>query len=462
MLFNSHIFLLVFLPVVLTVYWSRALTPAWRLAFLTASSFVFYGYWNWRFTPLMFGVTVVSYLGGAAISRTEDRRQQARWLWATVGVLLGQLLFFKYSGMLVVTLNALADPLGSGKLPIPNVVLPIGISFHTFQALSYPIDLYRGSVRPARTFLHFAAYLSLFPQLIAGPIVRYQDIETNLRHLQERPSCRDFVTGIQLFVLGLAKKLFLADLIAERCGPLFHVPYPDFWSSWLMIASYTLQIYFDFSAYSDMAVGLGLFLGFRFPQNFNSPYKACDIQDFWRRWHMTLSKWLRDYLYVPLGGSKQGTSATVRNLTITMFLGGLWHGAAWTYVVWGLYHGVLLATFHVWKTCTVSLPRGVAHVVTFVAVSMGWVLFRATSFGFAVNWFQGLCGLNGAEAGGFLAAGRGLLVLLAVGYGIVWLAPNSFEIRTRSSPFAAVLLAVVAVCCILAVGKPSPFLYFQF
>ncbi len=463
MLFNSFVFLFAFLPVVLLVYWSRLLGAKSRLFLLTAASYVFYGYWDWRFTPLMLAATAVAYFGGGVIAASDNESKKKWALGLTVSANLAILCFFKYSGMLASTINALSDPLGVGALPVPNIVLPIGISFYTFQAMSYPIDLYRDRAHPALSFIHFAAYVSLFPQLIAGPIVRYEEIDDQLRNLQQRPSYQQFNLGIQFFVLGLAKKLLIADLIAQRCDPLFLSPdNTELFVSWLMLAGYTLQIYFDFSAYSDMAVGLGSFLGFRFPQNFDSPYKATDISDFWKRWHMTLSAWLRDYLYVPLGGSRGGNRATLRNLTITMFLGGLWHGAAWTYVAWGLYHGWLLVVFHTWKRHNLALPKLAGCAVTFLAVSAGWVFFRSPDFGFAVTWLQSLVGLNDFQPDNLLIAGGRLPLLIVIGFGLVWFAPNSWQIKTWSSPLAATTLAAIAFLCILALGRPSPFLYFQF
>lgn len=308
MLFNSHVFLLVFLPLALLGWWGLRTRPALRLGLLTGASYVFYGYWDPRFTLLMLASTLVDYVAGARIARAEEAGPRRFWLGLSLTTNLGLLAFFKYAGFFARTLNALV----ADSVPVWDIVLPVGISFYTFQSMSYSIDIYREDAKPATSLLHFAAYVSMFPQLVAGPIVRYAEIEAQLRALKSRIDAETVARGLHFFVLGLAKKVLIADVIAARLQ--FHdAARFGLLDAWTNVLGYTAQIYFDFSGYSEMAVGLGIWLGFELPKNFDSPYKAKDASDFWRRWHITLSEWLRDYLYIPLGGNRggrRGTSAT--------------------------------------------------------------------------------------------------------------------------------------------------------
>ena len=464
MLFNSYIFLFAFLPAVL-VWWYRVpMGLRARLVGLTVASYAFYGYWDYRFTSLMLASTFVDYVAGARIHAAADEPTRRRWLIVSVGLNLGLLAVFKYMGFAGRSVNAVLGLLGhAGRVPVLDVVLPVGISFYTFQSMSYTIDIYRRQARPTEGFWHFAAYVSLFPQLVAGPIVRYTHLEEQLREIAPVAEPRRLRLGVQLLVVGLLKKLVIADSMGRWADTLLAAPATlDQLGAWFAILAYAFQIYFDFSGYSDMAVGLGRLLGFEFPQNFDSPYKATDIADFWRRWHMTLSTWLRDYLYIPLGGSRGGALRTARNLVVTMFLGGLWHGAAWTFVVWGLYHGTLLALCHGWqRTSSVRLPEWPARLVTFVAVLVGWVFFRAASLGDAVTLLQAMAGMQGTGwfHWGYL---RPLAGDCAVALGICWFLPNSWEIEFGSDRRWAAAFALGAALAVALLRRPSPFLYFQF
>ena len=347
MLFNSYEFIFLFLPLCLLLWWQPGWRAPQRLGFLVLASYLFYGWWDYRFVPLLLLSTLVDYRVGRYLSRAQNPSGRILALMLSLAVNLGLLGFFKYSGFLASSLNAVvAGFSGAQPLPVWDIVLPVGISFYTFQTLSYTIDIYRGQARPADSFLQFAAYVSLFPQLIAGPIVRYGQLQAQLCSLARHPDWQQMARGLFFFVAGLSQKLLLADLIAARVNPLL----ADYQSlrlcgSWFAMLGYSCQLYFDFAGYSNMAVGLGLMLGLELPQNFASPYQSRNIAEFWRRWHITLSTWLRDYLFIPLGGSRLGSWVTLRNLILVMFLGGLWHGAGWTFVLWGLYHGVLL-TLH--------------------------------------------------------------------------------------------------------------------
>jgi len=465
-LFNSYVFCLLFLPVVLAGWW---LLPVGRprLLWLILASYLFYGWWDWRFVPLMLLSTSADFAAGAYLGRTEDPRQRRLCLILLLCFNLGILGVFKYYDFFAGTLNGLGQLLGvGGDLPLLRLVLPVGISFYTFNSISYTIDIYRRRLQPARSFLEFAAFVAMFPHLVAGPIVRYADLAPQFERPAPRAEPSMWVMGLWFFGLGMAKKVLVADPIADQLvTPLWHhLPQLDTGEAWLAVLGYTLQIYFDFSGYSDMAVGLAALLGFRFPQNFNSPYRAANISDFWRRWHMSLSFWLRDYLFIPLGGSQGSRARVLRNLVIVMFLGGLWHGAAWTFVVWGLYHGVLLAV-HAGCRDRGWLPRSVvlARLLTFLLVMLGWVFFRATSLTEALRLQGLLIGIRPGEGGNLALLGTPLVLpLLVGGLLLAWFAPNTWETRPPRTRLGAILLAALLLACLFRFAAPSPFLYFQF
>ena len=465
MLFNSYTFLFFLLPLVLAGYY-LFLPKRWRHGWLVLASYVFYGWWDWRFCGLLLLTTCTDYFIGGRVHAAREAWKKRAWVAASVCVDLGVLGFFKYYDLGAETANAVGAWLGlGGGIPLLHLVLPVGISFYTFQAMSYTIDIYRGEAEPARNFTDFACYVSMFPQLVAGPIVRYRDMD---RQLKERePTWEQAWAGVVLFAMGLAKKVLVADGVAPLADWSFSQAAPGLWEAWSGLLAYTMQIYFDFSGYSDMAVGLGLMLGFQFPQNFDSPYKSLSMTEFWRRWHISLSSWLKDYLYIPLGGNRKGEVRTYWNLFLTMLLGGLWHGASWTFVGWGAYHGVWLALERMngkrswlWRT-----PQWVQRGWTFLLAMGGWLLFRAANTAELGRMARGLAGLNGwGEAYGWSGGGKLNWALLAVAAGLAFFAKNSWEVKVRAgwrgALWAGVLLAVgVAV---LSVNASSPFLYFQF
>ncbi len=467
MLFNSYEFLFLFLPIVLIGYYG-ILRNRGRLIFLTLMSYLFYGWWDYRFCALMFATTVIDYVSGLLIFRAPDARRRRLWIVVSVIANLSLLGFFKYYDLGARTINAVASWLGASSplVSLLHITLPVGISFYTFQSMSYSIDIYRGVVKPARSFVDFACYVSLFSQLVAGPIIRYKELADQLvvrTHTLQKCSL-----GITFFILGLAKKVILADGVAPFVEIVFGMEAPGLLASWVGILSYAMQIYFDFSGYSDMAVGLGLLLGFRFPQNFNSPYKSISITDFWRRWHMSLSRWLRDYLYIPLGGNRLGAVRTYVNLIVTMLLGGLWHGANWTFVAWGGYHGLLLAMERAMgkKSLVWRAPEAVQRAFTFLLVLIGWVLFRCPTLEQAGALLAGMIGRHGL-GGAFVETMKAAPVsclMLVVTLGLVWSVPNTWEIRWRPGVWLALGLAILFVLCVgvILVNSSSPFLYFQF
>ena len=467
MLLNSHSFLLVFLPVVVALYW---LTPHGRprLVLLVGASLFFYGLWDWRYVPLLLTTTLVDWVAGRLLAGSTAEgasRRRKLVLAAALALNLAVLGYFKYRGFFVDQLDGILHLLGMGR-PLPTIrfILPVGISFYTFAGISYAVDMYRGQYPPARSMLHYLAWVTLFPYILAGPIIRYGHVGAQLESVPRRLSWALVANGLFFLVLGLAKKMLVADVMAPYVNELFaHPGRLGLWSAWAAALGYTLQLYFDFSGYSDMAVGVALLIGLRFPQNFDSPYKAVNPSDFWRRWHMSLSAWLRDYLFIPLGGSRGSTLLTVRNLLITFVLAGLWHGAAWTFVVWGLLWGVFQSVHVVAKKY--GLTPGwtwLNRPLTFAAAVLAWVFFRATSVRAALKILASMVGLRGVSGEETLGVAP-LFAAFIVG-GLLWvnLLPNTWQITPRPRLRYAVLLGVLLAASLLALSKRSPFLYVQF
>jgi alginate O-acetyltransferase complex protein AlgI len=478
MLFNSYPFIFLFLPIVLLGYF--ALGRKGNLApviWLALASLVFYSFSNWQFVPLLLGSIAFNYaIGYLLIAR--KLRCSVRFAVLTIGV-VGDLLLlgiFKYTGFVSANFNALF-----ATSFVVNILLPVGISFYTFTQIAFLVDAYRGEV--ARYALpHYALFVTYFPHLIAGPILHHKDMIPQFeRNEAKRPDAHLILCGLIVFAIGLFKKTCLADgiqlLVARAFGPTT----PSFDQAWIGALAYTFQLYFDFSGYSDMAIGISLMLGIFLPLNFNSPYKATNIIDFWRRWHMTLSQFLRDYLYIPLGGNRRGRVLRYVNLMITMLLGGLWHGAAWTFVAWGALHGAYLCINHVWNRFVPKPPPRLAPVtnvasllLTFIAVVVAWVFFRAD------NITSALTILSKMVSPSEVVLGRGEITnfgLLAVYAALVWVAPNTQTImgydhdnRTVGEKLKAwrwrslflYVTAAVLAFGILGIRQHSEFIYFRF
>jgi len=385
---------LIFFALLVPVAW-LCRRPATRNVVLLLASYYFYAYWDVRFCSLLLLSTVVDYTVALGIAKTDDARAKRRWLMLSLLVNLGVLGFFKYFNFFLDTARPLVESFGFSATTLA-IVLPVGISFYTFQTLSYTIDVYRGKLAPLRRPLDFALYVAFFPQLVAGPIVRARELLPQLGEVP-RWSSRRFYGGVQQLLRGAVKKVLIADRLGEVADVVFAGP--DLYSGatvWLAVLAYTGQIYYDFSGYSDMAIGAAKMLGYRFPVNFRHPYLATSIAAFWRRWHMTLSRWLRDYLYIPLGGSRQGTGTTYRNLLLTMGLGGLWHGAAWTFVLWGLWHGLALCGERALRARTpLRLSAALGTTLTMTIVSVGWVLFRSPDLEVAATMLTRMLTLAG-------------------------------------------------------------------
>ena len=464
MLFTTHIFLFGFLPVTLASFWALRSTQL-RLAFLALASYVFYAWWDWRFLPLMFASTSTDYVAGLLLSRTDDRRLRRALLVGALSINLGLLALFKYAGFFLASSNGLASLVGVGR-PFPALafLLPVGISFYTFNSISYTIDVYRRAIPADRNLLRYATFVALFPHLIAGPIVRYSSIRGQLERLAPRLTGDLATAGLTFLACGLVKKLVIADTLAPTVDRLFagHA-HLGLISAWIAALAYALQLYFDFSGYSDMAVGLALLLGIRFPRNFDSPYKATSIADFWRRWHISLSTFLRDYLFIPLGGSRARPLIVARNLAIVMLLGGLWHGAAWTFVVWGAIHGVLLAGHALLRQRGWTPPwQPVNRALTFIAVVAAFVVFRAHSIGDAADVLTSMLGVNGLR--GSLPIDTLLWpgVIVAALLVFVNVAPDTWDVRFRLNMRSGLAVGIALAVAVLAISSPSPFLYYQF
>ncbi len=466
MVFSSYIFVFYFLPAVVFLYYAF---PWKRNVLLLCVSYIFYGWWDPRFVVLMFLATLVNYVCGGIIAKSEKgSRSRRAALVAAVVLSLGMLGFFKYFMFAQNNLNALLVFFGGTPLPVWEIVLPIGISFFIFQSLSYSIDVYRGESPPVRSLSDFACFVALFPQLIAGPIVRYNTIADQL--VEREHSLDKFACGTALFILGFAKKILLANTIGAVADAVFGAESPGCLDAWFGVCAYAFQIYFDFSGYSDMAIGLGRMFGFEFLRNFDSPYHADSITDFWRRWHISLSTFLRDYLYIPLGGNRKGPLRTYVNLTIVMLLGGLWHGASWVFVIWGAYHGLLLA-FERWRgkeSVYVKLPKQLRVGITFVLVLFSWVLFRCPTLSGAATYFKAMFGASAAHGGSILLAGelytRGNLIIMAICALVAFQRVQAFDWVKRMSWPRMLLVLVIFMLSLttMFVQAFNPFLYFQF
>jgi len=523
MLFNSYTFLFAFLPITLLGFLilRKYERRTWVIGWLAMASVVYYGYWKPELLLLLFGSIAGNFLCVTLLLRVRSTpRMKTSLLVLGIAFNLGLLGYFKYTGFFLSNLNAVT---GIG-MPIPDIVLPIGISFITFQQIALLVDASRGQVRDFSP-LHHIFFISFFPQLIAGPIVHHSEIMPQLERINQRSVRDDIVVGLCIFIVGLFKKVVIADTFAVYAdagyGMVQAGQSPDPASAWIAALSYCLQIYYDFSGYSDMAVGLGRMFGIRLPTNFFSPYKSTSIVEFWRRWHMTLSRFLRDYLYFPLGGNRRGIPRKYLNLTVVMLFGGLWHGANWTFVIWGLVHGVLLALTHAWQRLPISrwhglgtpVARGAAVGLTFILVTLAWVPFRAETLEqtllmanalfpsdpgilFASFYHAATAQFGSIDVASWFTA-RELWPpvlptdylatkalpagwILLIGLGVTFLWPNTYQIFDRFEPTVdhtpcpnraaiirldwrhAAVLGAMLVLCILRLSHVSPFLYFQF
>ncbi len=468
MVFTSHIFIFYFLPLVLLVYFN--LPYRWRNLFITIMSYVFYGWWKPWFVLLMFISTVMDFVWARIIAKPDSppaRRKAA--LIACVVTNLSFLGFFKYYMFSVESLNTLLAWVGMDAFRILRITLPIGISFYTFHSLSYVIDVYRGHAKPARSFFDYACFVALFPDLVAGPIIRYHTLSDQISYREHTVS--RFASGVAIFIVGFAKKILLANTMGHVADAVFSAENPGSAAAWYGLLAYAFQIYFDFCGYSDMAVGLGRMMGFEFMKNFDAPYRAESITDLWRRWHISLSSVLRDYLYLPLGGNRKGEARTFINLAIVMLLGGLWHGAKWNFIVWGAYHGVLLG-YERWRGKTSAyeqMPKAVRIGTTFLLMLFSWVLFRADSLTDAWRYFATMFGVRPSPDTAALLGATiytplyfSVLVLCAF---LVFQRVQAFDwsLKPQTWPRYASLVSLFILALVVMFTQAfNPFLYFQF
>ncbi len=483
MLFNSYEFIFVFLPISFFVYFylnSLGLFKQAKLFLLFASLF-FYSWWNVFYLPLILGSMVFNYIVGINLSKNNFNFKRELLIFGIVSnvLLLG---YFKYSDFFIENINFLTG----SNISLLHLALPLAISFFTFQQIAYLVDSYKGETKEY-DFLNYAVFVTFFPQLIAGPIVHHKEMMPQFEDTKTKYiNYKNIALGISIFALGLFKKVAIADTLSVYAVNGFDLAEElKFIEAWVTALAYTFQLYFDFSGYTDMAIGAALLFNIKLPINFNSPYKALNIQDFWRRWHITLSRFLRDYIYIPLGGSKKGDFITYRNLFLTFLIGGIWHGAGWTFVFWGMLHGIGMIIHRIWQKIGFKLNKFIAWFITFNFVNVTWVFFRAHSFDDALKVLKGMFGLNGivlpfslSEKLNFLS-GYGIefnrimenidatpkvLFMILLTALIAFFAKNSYEFLTNFRPrrvylvFTSILFAVA----ILKLNQISEFLYFNF
>jgi len=477
MVFSNLTFVCLFLPIVLAAYFTAP--QAARNLVLVAASVVFY-VWGGRIAIVLIAVSVsANFALGQAIARAEPVRRHRLIGWSVAGNLL-VLIVFKYTNFIIDNINSVLDTFWSVRIPDPEMPLPLGISFFTFHIISYLVDVYRGVAQAQRSAVAFTLYIINFPQLIAGPIIRYRPIAPQLG--ERVVSFDDIDTGVARFAAGLAKKLLIANPIGAVGDHLFATAPSDLpiWAVWLAVVCFSLQIYFDFSGYSDMAIGMARMFGFRFPENFNYPYSATSIKDFWRRWHMTLSAWFRDYVYVPLGGSRAGTWTTTRNLWIVFLLCGAWHGASWNFVVWGAWHGLFLSIerLRVIERTLLSAPRLLQNAYVLLTVMVGWVFFRSPTLELALDMLSRMFGLQAGAAtmlpvSSHVAPPTMLLIALAALFSFpIWPQLREFArkiVVTSGEQVAyditrAVFIGAITVLCLatMTIDQNNPFIYFRF
>ena len=472
MVFSSQIFLFYFLPLFFAGYYLLV----WRKArhstlnfFITVFSYLFYGWMEPWLVLLMFGTTFVNYLAGRSISALgASNTQRNLALLLSVIVNLGTLGFFKYYMFTMGGVNALVELLGGEPFSVLGVLLPVGISFYTFQAMSYTIDVWRGDAPPVKNFATFACYVSLFPQLVAGPIVRYNTVAEELDTREH--TAENWMQGMTYFCIGFAKKILIANQVGAIADRVFEAADPGVLNCWWGSVAYMMQIYFDFSAYSDMAVGLGLMLGFHFPRNFNGPYRSASISEFWSRWHISLTRWLRDYLYIPLGGNRVSKRRTYVNLFLVMFASGVWHGAAMTFICWGLYHAffMIVERFNGKQALYSKAPKIAQILLTQIIVLFGWVLFRSPDIASAVHMWGSMLGLVPVNPANPILTAEiftpTTIVFMSIAF-IFAVSPfRAFDWCQKISPVRTIVAFALFAFAVLALFTQTynPFLYFQF
>ena len=481
MVFSSSIFLFYFLPLFLVLYFLADRKYKNGIALL--ASLVFYGFGSPRFLIVLLLSILIDYFLVRQISKSEDPKRRKLFLLLSVVLNIGLLAYFKYANFFIENFNSLLAVFGSSPVKWTKVVLPIGISFFTFQKMSCSIDVYRKTAASLDNIADYALFIMLFPQLIAGPIVRYNEVAEQLVDRQANETIDNKLLGMYRFIIGLSKKMLIANIMAEYVDQVFAQPATEIGvgTAWLGILAYTFQIYFDFSGYSDMAIGIGRMIGFKFPENFNCPYISKSITEFWKRWHITLGNWMMDYLYIPLGGNRKGRGRTYLNLWIVFFLSGLWHGASWNFVVWGAYHGIFICLDKLLKGKRKvengkpsALHSPFSTLLTFFLVMIGWVFFRADTLGYAIQYLGTLFGFHGNNPVAFcnpqfvttlvVAAFFSFFGMTQAGQKTLDFFFNKKAYRPRQYALVGLLMVVLLIlsASFILKGSFNPFIYFRF
>lgn len=468
MVFASLEFLTLFLPVFFALYF---LTPQrFRNDTLLIGSWLFYAWWTPKYLILIIALTVITWLAAILIERSDSQSFKTRIMVVAILVNLASLAWYKYANVVVQSLNDIVSGGGQPFIAWERVLLPIALSFTVLHAISYLVDVRRGHVHAQSKFTFFSAYIAMFPHLIAGPIVRYKVIEKELR--ERFFSIEEFATGVRRFMIGFSMKVLIADPLSPLVDLVFKQVSPSLADAWIGCGAYTVQLYFDFTGYSLMAIGLGLMLGFKFEPNFNNPYLAVSIQDFWHRWHMTLSAWLRDYLYISLlGGNRIGRIRTYINLMLTMAIGGLWHGGeSWNFLIWGIIHGLALVCARAYNAKGYTIPVPFSRLLTLLVVMLAWTVFRAADFSAAMNVWGGQFGFNGVAMGDVVSLALSPAIYVSFAVAIICIIyPATRFASTGGGIFHSQLWSAVwpvlafAYGLVVLTGQQSPpFLYFQF
>lgn len=466
MLFNSYLFIFAFLPIMLIGYFwlLRQRLILGSKVWLVGGSLFFYGYWNVVYVPLLIGSILVNFFVGSALSEAKAMRiAKVKLLIFGIVFNIGLLAYFKYTDFLLDNFNGI---FGSG-IPLPHIILPLGISFFTFTQIAFLVDAYKEKVKEY-DLLNYMLFVTYFPHLLAGPILHHAEMMPQfISRWNWTVKWRNAAVGLFLFTIGLFKKVVIADTLAEWANTGFDVATTlNFFEAWATSLSYSLQLYFDFSGYTDMAIGISLMFNVRLPINFNSPYKAKDIQDFWRRWHITLSRFLRDYIYIPLGGNKVGRYRNYGNLFAVFLIGGLWHGASWMFVIWGALHGIAIVIHRIWRDFGFRMWSWLGWFITFNFVNASWIFFRAKDFSSAEKVLSGMIGLEGVvsfdKLNSFLTSNDLRLIIAVLLFTI--LVKNSFEWSQRLQPTKKFVFVTTIglIYGILSLSNVSEFLYFQF
>ena len=441
MLFNSYEFIFLFLPITFFIYFylnSKRLTQASK-GFLVFSSLFFYSWWNIAYLPIILGSMLFNYVIGISLNNGQDNKKVSKKGLLTFGIVsnIALLGYFKYADFFIQNANFLTN----SNIPTLELALPLAISFFTFQQIAYLVDSYRNETKEY-DFLNYAIFVTFFPQLIAGPIVHHKEMMPQFANVRNKvKNYKNIALGLFVFSIGLFKKVVIADYFATIATPGFDLaPVLTLFEAWATSLSYTFQLYFDFSGYTDMAIGAALLFNIKLPINFNSPYKALDIQDFWRRWHITLSRFLRDYIYIPLGGNRISSFRTYSNLMTTFILGGLWHGAGWTFIFWGFLHGMALVIHRLWKSFNMTMNKYLAWFITFNFINIAWVFFRAKEWDDAIKVLKGMFGFSG------VVFSDKLLVKVEFLQDFIALHPDNFgRLMFGSTPFSMIILTIFIV-----------------